>query len=96
MVSVEYLLVKGAIPIAANFLVEISGLTEHCLHRQSEEIITEKLHRFQEKRCNIYFIELIPLEDIIHSAHFGRRIGQSANQASNWQQAATGNVGILE
>jgi hypothetical protein len=72
MVSDEYLLVMSAIPIGANFLVEISGLTDHCLHRQSRAIITEILHHFQEKRCNIYFMELIPLEDMIHSAHFVR------------------------
>ena len=54
MVSDEYLLVKGATPIAANFPVEISGLTEDCLHRQSRGIITEILYQFQEKRRNIY------------------------------------------
>ena len=55
MVSDEYLLVKGATPIAANFPVEISGLTEDCLHRQSGGIITETVHQFQQKICSIYF-----------------------------------------
>jgi hypothetical protein len=67
MVLDEYLLVKGATPIAVNFPVEISGLTEACLHRQSRGIITETAHQFQQKKCSIYFIKLLGLDDIIHN-----------------------------
>jgi len=49
MVSDEYLLVKGATPIVVNFPVEISGLTENCLRRQSQETITELTGEFQQK-----------------------------------------------
>jgi hypothetical protein len=72
MVSNEYLLVKGATPIAANFPVEISGLTEDCLRRQRQGIITKVVYEFQQKICNIYFMKLISLEDMIHSAHVVR------------------------
>jgi hypothetical protein len=66
MVSDEYLRVKGATPIAANFPVEISGLTEDCLHRQSLGTITELTNRFQQKKCNTYCMSEAYMEDSLH------------------------------